>query len=77
MGLRVGQPVAGGTAGFPRLVEVRLGPGQGAIEVGDGLSLSSIQAAFDLEHKYTAAPAMLKSFLDVPEPLGRILNLVQ
>jgi hypothetical protein len=54
--------------------KIRLGRGQGALEVGDGLALAFMDAALDLERKDVAAPSVLEGLPRTPEARIEILD---
>jgi hypothetical protein len=57
--------------------EVRLGPGQGALEVRARLAVPLVEVALDPMDQDVPAPAVFEGLPDVPLPLGLTLDLVQ
>src|SRR6202042_357248 len=59
------------------LGEIGLRLWEGRLEVGDGAALTAVQSALDLHYEDIATPAVLDGLLSIPEPLRRVLHLVQ
>ena len=59
------------------LGKVGLRPGQGGLEIRDGLALAEMERGINLQRQNVPRPAKLHGFGGIPEPIRRLVEFVQ